>query len=225
MNSHPPDTLDDTGAQWLSVADAAARLGVSVRAVQKRCALGKMAARRAVVAGGVRWEIEGRELRSEPDANPANLGREPHSQNGSFGSRPRSFDAQEAANLDANPRTDGREPMGANDGRELRELLAREREFSGFLKAQLEEANRNAAELRASLREALRAMPKQLPAPSSESPDLGARIEAGRAQNGEAGTYGHDALEARQIEANGAHSGEMSADELRALCFRVCRGP
>jgi hypothetical protein len=34
-----------------------------------------------------------------------------------------------------------------------------------------------------------------------------------------------DALEARQIEANGAASEELSADELQALCFRVCRGP
>lgn len=40
--------------------------------------------------------------------------------------------------------------------------IERERELSAFLKSQIEEANRNAGELRAALREALRAMPKQL---------------------------------------------------------------
>ena len=214
------------GEEWVSASEVAARLGVSVRAVQKRCTLGKMAARRVTTPGGTRWEIEARELgheganeptnqTSEQDASRATLGREPANQSGSFDSRPSSFDAQEDANLDANPRIIRREP-GANQTNELRELLEREREFSAFLKTQLEEANRNAAELRASLREALRAMPKQLVAPSPSggaapvvTPSATAALEENarnapqRAQNGEGGIYGGAA-------SNGAKTGEVS---------------
>ena len=57
---------------------------------------------------------------------------------------------------------------------------SREREQSDFLKSQLEDANRNAQELRASLRAALSAMPKQLTAgdaatsPPQDAPQINA---------------------------------------------------
>jgi hypothetical protein len=179
---------------WLSVAMVSGRLGISARAVQKRCAGGTLPARRVVVPGGIRWEVDGRAIGHELDANPANFGREPANQNGS---RVRSFDAQEGAN----PRTDGRE-LDANQGRELRELLAREREFSGFLKLQLEEANRNAGELRAALREALKMAPKQLPAPSPTHTDETARSAPERAKKSEAGNHTQGALNGSQASGN-----------------------
>ena len=200
-------------SNWLCVADVAAQLGVSARAVQKRCALGKMAARRVAVPGGVRWEVdasslslEGREPSREPanqqDANPANQGREPANQNGSFGSRPGSFDAQEAANLDANPRTEGREPTNepTNQTNELRELLARERELTGFLRGLIEQRDRDAAELRAALREALKIAPRQLAARESSTTNA----------------------PATEPRAPGGDADELSADELLELCGRIC---
>jgi hypothetical protein len=92
------------------------------------------------------------------------------------------------ARTDANPRTDGREP-DANQSRELRELLERERVF-GFPQIAVgrsEPQRRRTARL---LREALRAMPKQLPAASPVQPDEGARIEAKARAKWQVGTYG-----------------------------------
>ena len=207
--TNPPD--GSNSSNWLSVADVAARLGVSPRAVQKRCALGKMAARRVSTAGGVRWQVAANELRepaNEQDANQTNLGHEPANQNGSFGSRLGSFGAQNGANLDANQRTEGREP--ANQTNELRELLASEREFSAFLKSQLEDANRNAAELRAALRKALEIAPRQL-APSSEN----LLQSSGATQTARESS----ATEPRAPSGDGD---ELSEGELLELCGRIC---
>lgn len=246
MNTQSAPESPATAQKWLSVAVAAARLGLSARAIQKRCASGKMAARRVAVPGGIRWEVDGRELSREPaneqDANPANFGREPANQT----DEPRELHAQKGANRDANPRTDGRE-QDAN----TRELLEREREFSAFLKSQLEEANRNAAELRAALREALKIAPRQLnagePSANLQKVEQTAKNEGGaaitvidapngetainapqRAQNGETGRNSQQPLNGARIEAerpSGTNDEEISADELRELCFRVARGP
>ncbi len=180
--------------EWVSVAAAAARLGLSARAIQKRCASGKMAARRVAVPGGVRWEVDGRELSREQGANSANFGREPANQI----DEPRELHAQKGANRDTNPRADGREP-DAN----TRELLAREREFSAFLKAQLEEANRNAAELRAALRKALEIAPRQLAAPSPVG-------QVGTGKSGEVGTSWNGNASARNAQ-NGPQKGEADS--------------
>ncbi len=161
----------------------------------------------------------------------ANFGREPANQTREPFAPLAPFHAQGAANLpanlDANPRTIGRE-QDANQTNELRELLAREREFSAFLRAQLEEANRNAGELRAALREALRAMPKALPAPSPSgvaspvAPDERAKNASQRDEVGEAGSYGPDALkgaETREKRSESLSYGEL-ADELERMLNR-----
>jgi hypothetical protein len=45
------------GADWLTVSQAAALLGVSERTVQRRAAAGELLARKATDADGIKWEV------------------------------------------------------------------------------------------------------------------------------------------------------------------------
>jgi len=151
---------------WPSVADAATALGVSERAIQKRCKAGTMAARLIDTPKGERWAIAPDELTRtkrrtgrEPDELRTRTG-EP------VGREPREMDADlsmneanEPANLDANRANFGRE-QDANTG----ELLAHLQGENAFLRGLIEQRDRDAAELRAALREALKAMPKAITA-------------------------------------------------------------
>lgn len=158
---------------WLSVAAAAARAGVSKRAMQKRASAGKIGARKIGIGAAARWEIDARELdgnqtprqdanqgaNCEPkDANREPTGREPFAPLGAV-------ERESAREL----RTANREPdanQGANRAR--RELSPdRETELKSeivFLRGIVESDRRDMAELRAALREALKLAPKQLTA-------------------------------------------------------------
>jgi hypothetical protein len=158
---------------WLTTSQAAARLGISARAVQKRCANGTLAARRVSTPAGDRWEVEAANLPANLDASrtrtdepigrePRELGREP---NDGLNSKPCEPTREPDANLDANPRTIGRE-QDAN----TRELIAEKDARIADLRAQVdawrlqaEAANRTASETALALRKALDAMPKALP--------------------------------------------------------------
>jgi hypothetical protein len=69
---------------------------------------------------------------------------------------------EQGANLDANPRTTGREPDASNHANEPGRVAELKEEVQ-FLRSLLEARDRDAAELRAALRETLRLAPKQLP--------------------------------------------------------------
>ena len=58
------------GAQWLTVSQAAALLGVSERTIRRRCEGGKLAARLESTASGPAWLIDADALRT-PAANAA----------------------------------------------------------------------------------------------------------------------------------------------------------
>lgn len=157
---------EQDAGDWLTVTQAAARLGVSVRAVQKRCQSGKLKAQRVETAQGVRWEVDGRELGRERTNEPANIGREPTN-----------ADAQSGAKLDANPRTIGREPanQSSEPGREQdANRVAELKEEVRFLRAQVEAHARTAAEATAAVRELTRALNqlKALPSPSAETEQI-----------------------------------------------------
>jgi excisionase family DNA binding protein len=139
--------------EYLTVAEVAARLGVTERTVQKRCAAGKLAASLVSTPEGERWHIE----RANFDANDANSSRTDGANGREEFAQMNSERPEQAANFDTNARTDGREP-DAN----ARELLNQSREEIAFLRSMLEARERDAAELRAALREALKAMPKAL---------------------------------------------------------------
>lgn len=141
------------GTNWISAAQVAQMLGISKRAVQAQCKRGLYHSRRVQTPQGEAWEIDAATV--EGAANkPANDGpqtREP------FTAKSR----EEGANFTANPKD------AAPDfaGRYVEQL---ERE-NAFLRAQIEEGNRNAAELRAALRESLKAQPRQLGASQTAS--------------------------------------------------------
>jgi hypothetical protein len=165
--------MSEPRPEYLTVSQAAARLGISARAVQKRCVNGTLAARRVSTPAGDRWEVEAANLPANLDASwtrtdepkgrePRELGREP---NGVLNSKEGEPTREQGANLDANPRTIGRE-QDAN----TRELLAQSREEILFLRGLVEQRDRDAGELRAALRKALDAMPKAITAGNESAP-------------------------------------------------------
>lgn len=60
---------DEPGANWLSVEEAADRLGISVRAVQKRLKKGTLSGQKEKTANGGRWLVDGNELDASQGAN------------------------------------------------------------------------------------------------------------------------------------------------------------
>ncbi len=147
--------------EWLCVAVVAAHLGVSVRAVQKRCASGTLPARRVPGARGEVWEVEASVLTANTNAN-----------------------------MTTNVRPQMPLPVSL-EGKQKRERRTveseREHELKDevrFLRGIIEQLQRDGAELRAALREALKAQPKQLPQSTPES----AIAAQQRAQKGDAGS-------------------------------------
>lgn len=168
--------MSESRGQWISTTDAAARLGVHPRAIQKRAARGSIAARKV----GNQWEID----------VDASIGPKVDAMDASNGRIADAVDAKHVQSVDASIAStglNGRVHMDAVDasiiatGRgdvevELRAQLAREREFSAILKTQLEAVTQSEAQTKAALREVLRVMPKQLSA--------GAVADSGREQSG-----------------------------------------
>lgn len=172
-----PNQSERFAEQWRTVQEIAELEGLSERAIQKRCQRGHYTARRIEGDKGDVWEIAAA-------SNGAPIGRSANAESSANGSANRSPNNDEpTANRSPNEGELDAEPFAeptANDAAPLdhapphevemlraqlesaRAETERERELSAFLKLQIEEGNRNAGELRAALREALRAMPKQL---------------------------------------------------------------
>lgn len=156
-------THDATGATlWLSVARVAQLEGVSVRAVQRRCQSGKYRARRAQTPQGERLEVDAATLathdatHAQNDATHATQGR----------------DAGDALNIAAPvSETQKSEGKPLDEGRDFAARYVERLEGENdFLRRALEQRDRDAAELRAALREALKASPRQLDVPR-ETPE------------------------------------------------------
>jgi hypothetical protein len=137
---------ESTSGGWLTVAQASAALGIGERAVQKRCEAGKINARRTVTPQGARWEI-----------NPNEITRTPERTN-----EPDEPKTPEPANQ--KPETDSfavqnHPPERTEPANEPNRTTEREAELKAeviFLRGVVEAQNRDAAELRAALREALK---------------------------------------------------------------------
>lgn len=141
-----PTTPDASQPQVLGVAAAAQLLGVSARTVQRRCNAGKLSARRVLSEFGEQWEIDRAEVKKAATA-PATTPRHvvPVSQ-----SRP-----------DVIP--DKIFPVESSESEGLAaRYIARLETENDFLRATVEQHQRSEAELRAALREALKAQPRQL---------------------------------------------------------------
>jgi hypothetical protein len=149
-------------AQWLAVAEVADLLGVTPRTIQKRCKAGKLDARSVKTPTGDQWEINGASVeggRTEATNEAAN----------------RATNSDEQAANSSQPQGDGNREQGA--GRDdaspdfRAKYIAQIEDENRFLKLQLEAAMQSEAQTKAALREALRAMPKQLEAGTPEPPE------------------------------------------------------
>jgi hypothetical protein len=158
MFSDTPDTSNTV--QWLTVTQAAAALGVSARAIQKRAARGSLTARKVERNGVEVWEVDGRELRTnrrEQGREPANLLRQTFAPQAPFHAQ---GGREPGANMDANPFA----PMDAP-----RELLEHLKAENNFLRGVVEQLQRDGAETRAALRKALENGARALPAPAGNA--------------------------------------------------------
>jgi excisionase family DNA binding protein len=143
----------------LTVAEVAARLGISPRAVQKRCASGSITAQRI----GGQWQVLA--LDAMRTGEPQNEHQDAKRTDGAR------TDSHSKRTEPASERTIGREanrePANQNELQNepaAAALLAQSREEVLFLRGLVEQRDRDAAELRAALREALKAMPKAITA-------------------------------------------------------------
>ncbi len=194
--SEQASNLDrDAAPQWIDTATAAALLGVTERAIQKRAQSGKIPARRVAGKRGEKWEIEARTVQNQARTRENRKGEkfaeqhEPDDEQGELlrANKPNSSPligelslnhAHLSPNIDDEPKLEQgeqkpeqfgeqREQKDAAQVAQLRTELenaraevGRERELNGFFRGLIEQRDRDAAELRAALREALKAMPK-----------------------------------------------------------------
>jgi hypothetical protein len=151
----------------LTINQAAARLGISERTLRKRISKGEIKAEKEPLeAGGMAWRVwlDGSAPEIEPEAERKNAPetlRKPF-ESESASDRKRSGSEMETAPEVSEPRA-GSEPEARIVERLESEVL--------FLRSMLEARERDAAELRSALREALKAMPKALEAPQMPQPE------------------------------------------------------
>lgn len=140
-------TADTDAGKWLSVAQAAQIEGVSVRAVQRRCQSGKYGARRIQTPQGERLEVDAATLTTQ---------RRDDRRDERDDESPQRRDA-----VPENARADAAAGQQAAPDFTARYMAQIEAE-NAFLRATVEQHQRSEAELRAALREALKAQPRQL---------------------------------------------------------------
>jgi len=160
--------------ETLSISEAAAALGVSERTVRRRCERGEIAAQMETgESGGRVWRVDRaaiseRAAKSSDRADSVRTDRRadvrpsvrPHSESES-GVRPKRA-AKSSGRAAKRADSDARVLAAETEARVLREALQRERENADQWRAQVEAANRQAAESAAALREYLKLSAKQL---------------------------------------------------------------
>lgn len=175
---------------WLSVTEAAALSGVSEKTLRKRIAKGEVTAERETLStGGWAWRVDANRLETSNRFQPREGSAKERLEGVAEAPGSTTEGVRELLRPDV-PTASNRVaelpsvhvpsvPGGADAVREcelLREALQRERENADQWRAQVEAANRDAAELRAALREALRFSTRALPAPDEST-------HAGSAEN------------------------------------------
>lgn len=169
---------------FLTVAEAAQLLRVSARSIQRRCHVGTLGARLVETKFGQQWEVE----RSEVEKAATEPRHDPRQSRDKSGDRaatePRHVAPLSHLQPEAIPA-----PNAQNSDRSADDLAARyvarlETE-NDFLRATVEQHQRSEAELRAALREALKAQPRQLTSGTPEAAPVApeaARTPANRAE-------------------------------------------
>jgi hypothetical protein len=193
---------DPEYSTWLTTSQAAARLGISERAVQKRCTSGKLTARRT---DDGRWEIAADSLPRTGEPNRTRTNRTGEPQDGNRANLSTIQDANEP-NL-GRERT---EPDANQFTRMEAEVL--------FLRSMVEQHQRSEAELRAALREALRAMPKAIEAAAQSTLQTSREDAPGRAESVPASKHTPEASSNKQRQPETRGNGlQKIRDGLRVL--------
>jgi len=211
--------------EWLSVSEAAGRLGISTKTLRKRMARGEVAFRRVVLArGGAAYEVEmeSEMERSKPmfqtDASKFQSDFQTERKNGRNGSRfgsrngtpssvNRSVLETEVEHSKPTSKTVSKPTLEMErEVARLRADLEHEREGAAFLRGVIEQLQRDGAETRSALREALKLAPKQLAAGESSTMNQTARNAPQSVPNGEVGTHGPKASKGTQTGGNGGES-------------------
>jgi excisionase family DNA binding protein len=208
--------------QPLTVEEAAQLLGVSPRTVQRRCQNGKLSAKQTQGEFGEVWEIDRQTVEKMAGKQPRQAATE-------SGDKPRQSDDREPRQATTSGVSVAATSAAADDSSRARnadqddaapdfraKYIAELEAANGFLKSQIEDANRNAAELRAALRAALKltagTSAPQLTTGTPEPPERG--------QSGAAGNVPSATLEDGQRPAKrdgAALSYGDIADELERL--------
>lgn len=183
------ENTTETGANWLSVAQACAALNLSEKTVRKRIKAGEIEAMRvALDKGGTAYRIPqravyglGTAVETEAQRNIIEGGteaKETLKEGGTEFLERNGTETESKVERERNTHAiETEQPANVSvpvsTPKEWEQREADFRDEIKFLRDQLGEANRNAAELRAALRKSLEAMPKAI-----TSGTLGAAVEA-----------------------------------------------
>lgn len=174
---HAPNATE-TPAKWVSVSEAAAARRVSIRTVKRWIETGEVESRKEggrrlillLDSGADERDTEGPEGTRRKGHKPGGVSplesldaqKEGHSE-GTQGARPVSLLALSGGDSSAS--------ASDREAELLRDSLASERAQTAFLRATIEQLQRDGAETRAALREALKLAPKAITAGAAESSD------------------------------------------------------
>jgi excisionase family DNA binding protein len=169
--------MSEPQPEYLTVSQASARLGVSERTLLKRIKGGEIEAeKRPIEGGGVAWRVL---LNSDRAGSVSEAERKnaPEARRKPFESETASNWKRAGSEMENAPEVS--EPRAGSEP-EARIMERLESEVL-FLRSMLEARERDAAELRSALREALKAMPKALPGENTPGGEKTTREDAPQA--------------------------------------------
>jgi excisionase family DNA binding protein len=161
-------TRDTSQADFLTVAQAALILGVTARTIQRQCRAEKLPARRVETEFGEKWEIDRAAVeRAATEATtPPRQGSDEGTTTATTAPRRVAPVSQSQAEVIPAAVSAISDPNALDYAARYVAQIEKE---NAFLKLQIEEGNRNAAELRAALRKALEAQPRALTTGTTEA--------------------------------------------------------
>jgi hypothetical protein len=163
---------EPSATEWRTVAQVASLLKITPRAIQRRCQAGKYITRRVDTPKGEAWEIDAASIETTANGTPNATATDHERQAEPFGDRTTNHSEPSAnrsqSQADVIPAAVSQTPDQRAPDFAARYVAQIEKE-NAFLKLQIEEGNRNAAELRAALRKALEAQPRALTTGTTEA--------------------------------------------------------
>ncbi len=201
---------DTSQPGFLSVAETAQLLRVSARSIQRRCHAGTLGARIIETKFGPQWEVD----RAEVEKAAREAATHPR-QRRDRGPTIAATEPRHVAGPGATIATDAPDSQIADRGGDdlAARYIARLETENDFLRATVEQHQRSEAELRAALREALKAAPRQLMSGTPEAP----RTPTNRADEQRHGTLDKGA----QIEAETNAPSIADFEEIESLIQKV----